>query len=172
MLRERRFGPPGHRDQRHAQALHHRQDHVELVALAGVGDRHHHVDRRDHAEVAMARLPRMHEHRRRAGGGQRGGDLAADVAALAHAHHDDAAAAAQHGLHCTHESVVQPRLQAEQRTRLDVESLAGQMQGAHGVEGERVGHGGRRAKGPLGSSDSRLGTRPLRHGACDPTPHA
>ena len=88
----------GHRDQRHAQALEHRQDDGDLLALAAVGNRQHQVDRLDHAQVAVAGLGRMHEHRRRAGRGQRGGDLAADVAALAHAHHHHPAAHRQHQL--------------------------------------------------------------------------
>jgi hypothetical protein len=83
----------------HAQALDHRQDGGELVALAAVGHGQHHVVRGDHAQVAVAGLGRVHEERRRAGGRQRGGDLAADVAALAHAHHDHAAAGRQHHLH-------------------------------------------------------------------------
>ena len=48
--------------------------------------------RRDHAEVAVARLARVDEEGGRAGRGEGGGDLAADVAGLAHAGDDHAAA--------------------------------------------------------------------------------
>ena len=49
----------GHRHQRDRPGgLNRRQDRGELVALAGVGDREHHVAGRDHAEVAVARLGR------------------------------------------------------------------------------------------------------------------
>ena len=44
--------------------------------------------RRDHAEVAVARLARMHEKGGRAGRGEGRGDLAPDVAGLAHAGDD------------------------------------------------------------------------------------
>ena len=65
---------------------------LELDRLAGPGDGEDHVLARDHAEIAVARLGRMHEEGRRAGRGEGGGDLLADVAALADAGDDDAAA--------------------------------------------------------------------------------
>ena len=46
---------------------------------------------RDHAEIAMIGLGRMHEEGRRSGGRQRRRDLGADMAAFADAGHDDAA---------------------------------------------------------------------------------
>jgi hypothetical protein len=124
----------GHRHQRHAQALEHRQDHRDLVALATVGDRQHQVDRLDHAQVAVAGLGRVHEHGRGAGGRQGGGDLAAHVAALAHAHHDHAAAHGQHGLDRAREAVPDAGLQAQQGGRFDVQRLPRQVQRARGLE--------------------------------------
>jgi hypothetical protein len=88
---QRGIGSAGHRDQRHAEALEHGQDDGELLDFAAVRDREHQVDRLDHAEIAVARLRRMHEHRRRPRRCESGRDLAADMAALAHAHDDHAA---------------------------------------------------------------------------------
>jgi hypothetical protein len=127
MARESRLAAAGDRHQRHAEPLEHRKDRAQLLAFAGVADRQHEILRRHHAEVAVAGLGRVHEHRRRAGGGQRGGDLAPDVAALAHAHHDHAAAAGEHQVDGAHEGVGHragdARLQGEQRLRLDGERL-------------------------------------------------
>ena len=69
-----------------------------------------------------------------AGGRQRGGDLAADVAALAHAHHHHAAAHVEHGLDGAGEVVAGAGLQPQHGRGLDVEGVAGQLQGALGVE--------------------------------------
>jgi hypothetical protein len=101
-----------------------RQDRRELVDLAGVADGQHHIAGRDHAQVAVAGLGRVHEERGRAGGGQRGGDLAADVSALAHAHDDGATAAREHGLHRARETLALARGQRLQRTRLDARRCA------------------------------------------------
>ena len=83
----------GERDQLGAAALHQRHDLQQLLARAGVRDGDEHVAALDHAEVAVARLGRMHEVRRRAGAGEGRGDLARDVAGLAHAAHHHAALA-------------------------------------------------------------------------------
>ena len=117
------FGPSSHGDDGDAQALEHGQHSVELVALARVGQGQHHVRGRDHAEVAMAGLGRMHEQGRCAGGGQGGGDFAADMAALAHAHDGDPTAAGQHGLHRPGEAVAQARRHFGQGAGLDVQGL-------------------------------------------------
>ena len=90
-LRERGIGAGGHRDERHAEARGIEDDAAQLRRLARPGERQHHVVLGDHAEVAVARLGRMHEEGRCAGRGERRGDLGADVAALAHAGDDDAA---------------------------------------------------------------------------------
>jgi hypothetical protein len=120
-----------------------------------LGNRQHHVARRHHAEVAVARFARVHEHRRRAGRGQRGGDLAADVAALAHAHHDDAAVAFEHRLHRLREGRALACFQAEQRLRLDVEGVARELQRALGIERGSEGRLG--AHGDFRRSDSSRG---------------
>ena len=134
VLGERGLGPPGHRDDRDADALQRRQDHRELVDLARVGDREHDVTGRDHAEVAMTRLGRVNEHRRRAGRRERRRDLAADMAALAHAHHDHPAAALEHRLDGAGEALALARFHAEEGLRLDVESLVRELQRALRIE--------------------------------------
>jgi hypothetical protein len=83
LARQRGF-PAGHRDHRNAEAL------ISGGAPAVRASRRnwtgqHHVAARDHAEVAVAGLGRMHEERRRAGAGQRRRDLVRDMAGLAHA---------------------------------------------------------------------------------------
>ena len=64
---------------------------LELRGLARPRQRHDQVVGRDHAEVAVARLARMHEIGGRAGRGEGRRDLAADVARLAHAGDDQPA---------------------------------------------------------------------------------
>ncbi|MNS94848.1 hypothetical protein D3C72_1290770 [compost metagenome] len=142
MARQRGVGAAGHGDQGHALALDHRQQHGEFVDLAAVGDGEHEVDRLDHAEVAVAGLGRVHEHRGRAGGGEGGGDLAADVAALAHAHHDHAAAHFEDLAHGLDETRADAGLQAEDGFGFDVECDA-----CPGQDGFGVDHGGRGGAG-------------------------
>ena len=81
----------GDGDERHAEAARIEDDVAELRRLARPGERDITSSRRDHAEVAVARLGGMHEEGRRAGRGERRGDLGADMPALAHAGDDDAA---------------------------------------------------------------------------------
>jgi len=138
--RQRRLGPAGHADQRHAQALQGRQDGRQLVALAGVGNRQHHVAAGDHAEVAVAGLGGVDEQRGRAGGGQGRGDLASDMAALAHAHHDHATGTAQDRFDHRREARALLVLQLEQRLGLDAQGLTGHADGPLGIEG-RCGRG-------------------------------
>ena len=158
VLPERRVGFAGEGDQRHAQALQHRHDDIELVALAGVGNRDHGVAFGDHAEVAVAGLGGVNEHRRRAGRGQRRGDLAPDMAALAHAHHDDTPAAAEDGRNGARKTFAEPSLRAGQRCGFDVERLRGQRQGARRIERPRR-QGRRQRRGGLGAGTH--GTRGL-----------
>jgi hypothetical protein len=117
-----------------AMALDHGQDHGQFLDLAAVGNGQHQVDRLDHPEVAVARLGRVHEHRRRAGGGEGGGDLAADVAALAHAHHDHAAAHFEDLAHGVHEAGTDTVLQAEDGFGFDVEGQACPSEDGFGVD--------------------------------------
>src|SRR5260370_52078 len=74
-----------------AAALEGTEDSKHFIGLAGRRNGDEEVVGRDHAEVAVAGLARMHEKRRRPGRGQGRGDLAADMAALAHAGHHHAA---------------------------------------------------------------------------------
>ena len=142
MAGQRGFGPAGEGHQRHAHALDQGQQDGELVALAAVADGQHHVLRGDHAQIAMAGFGRVHELRRGAGGGQRGGQLAADVTALAHAHDHHAPPAGQQALQGAGESRVDAGGQGLHRLGLDDQGVAGQGEGAPGVES----HGGSHAR--------------------------
>ena len=90
--------PGGHGHQRHLETPGIGDEIGKLGRLPRPGKRQNHILRRDHAEIAVACLGRMHELGRRSGGRKRGGDLLPDMAALAHAGHDDPALAAQHQL--------------------------------------------------------------------------
>ena len=83
----------GHRDQRHGEPARIGDEVAELDRLARPGEGEDHVVAGDHAEIAVARLARMHEGGRRAGGRERACHLHADMAALAHAGDDHPAAA-------------------------------------------------------------------------------
>ncbi len=83
----------GDADEVRALALDGRHDGAQFVAFAGIGQRNDHILRRDHAEIAVAGLARMHEVRGSAGAGHGRGDLARDVSRLAHAADDDPALA-------------------------------------------------------------------------------
>ncbi len=82
----------GDRDQRDAEALGVFDEIAQFGGFARPGERHDRVVAGDHAEIAVARLARMHEIGGRSGRGEGGRDLAADMAALAHAGDDHAAA--------------------------------------------------------------------------------
>ena len=77
-----------HRDERHGESPRIGHEVAELDRLAGPREGEDHVVAGDHAEIAVARLARMHEGRRRAGGRERAGHLHADMAAFAHAGDD------------------------------------------------------------------------------------
>ena len=64
----------------------------QFLRLAVARNRQHAIARRDHAQIAVARLGRMNEIGRPAGGGQSGGDLAPDMGRFAHAGDDHAPA--------------------------------------------------------------------------------
>ena len=107
-----------------ALALEHRQQHQQLVGLAGVGQRQHHVGVGDHAQVAVAGFARMHVERRGAGGGQGRGDLARDMAGLAHAGADHAAVAGQQQPAGIGERAVDARGDRGQALGLDLDDAA------------------------------------------------
>ena len=90
-LAERRVRARGDGDQRHLEPARVGQDIAELDALARPRDGDDGIVARDHAEVAVARLARVHEEGRRPRGGEGGGDLLPDVSALADAGDDHAA---------------------------------------------------------------------------------
>ena len=69
----------------------------------------------DHAEIAVAGLPRMDPQGRRAGGSQRRRDLPRDMAALAHAGDDDPAGDAGQHIDRAGEAAVKPGGQIHQR---------------------------------------------------------
>ena len=131
---ERGFQPAGHRDQRHALALEHRQQHGEFVGLAAVGDAQHQIALRDHAQIAVAGFRRVHEERRRAGGGQRRGDLATDMAALAHAHDHHATGRGENSGNRIDERISHTIGESHERVGLISKRLPRQLQGAGWVE--------------------------------------
>ena len=96
--RERAVGNRGHGDQADAEAARIVGQVLEFDGLAGPRQRHDHIIGRDHAEIAVARLARMHEEGGRAGRREGRRDLSADMAGFAHAGHDHAAARAAHQL--------------------------------------------------------------------------
>ena len=96
----------------------------------------------------MTGLAWVNKHGRGAGRCQGGGNLAANVAALAHASDDHAALHAQHQVHGLDKALVQPVFQLEQSGGLDVEGLAGELQGVGGM-GKHVLHFIGRSTWPL-----------------------
>ena len=84
--------------------------------------------RLDHAEVAVARLGRVHEVGRRAGARKRGGDLARDVAGLAHAAHHHAALALMDEIDRIDEFLIEPLDQCAHRIGFDREHATRELQ--------------------------------------------
>ncbi len=124
----------GHRDQRVALSLEHRQQHRDFVGFAGIGQRQHHVAVGDHAQIAVAGLAGMDIERGRAGGGEGRGDLARDVAGFAHAHADHAAGAGQNGAAGLGELPIDAACDGGQAVALDLEHPS--AAGGEGVVGE------------------------------------
>ena len=140
---ERRGGIAGQRDERDAEALQYRDQHQDLVGLAGVRQCQHLVLAGDHADVAVAGLGRVQEEGGRAGAREGRGDLAGDVAGLAHAGHDHAAAAALKETARAHEVLVEAARQHGDRFRLDAERTPPELEQCRLVERLR-GSGGLR----------------------------
>jgi hypothetical protein len=132
-LGQRRGGVAGHRDQRNALLLDGGQQGQQLLGLAGVGQRQHHVVLGDHAQVAVGGLGGMHEEGRRAGAGERGRDLVPHVPGLAHAHDHDVALAVGAALLVAqvaagaHELLVQGVGELRQRRGLDLEHAPAEL---------------------------------------------
>ena len=151
LLGQRRVGARGDGDQRHLEAARVGQDVAELHALARPGQRHDGVVARDHAEVAVAGLARMHEEGRRAGRGEGGGDLLGHVPALADAGDDHAALGGGERRHGPAESraqfLVERAPQALQALAFEVERACGRSgcvrwRGFHHAEFASCGAGG------------------------------
>ena len=126
--RQRRIGIAGDRDQARPLAFEQGHDGEQFLAFARVGQRDQHVVARDHADVAVARLGRMHEVGRRAGARHGGGDLARDMAGLADAAHHHAALAVEQQRHGVEKALVQPRSEALDGFGFDGEHLSCQLQ--------------------------------------------
>ena len=122
-------------NQGNAQALEHRQNGGQFIALAAVGQGQHQVLGLHHAQIAMAGLGRMHEQRRGSGGSQRGRHLAANVAAFAHAHHHHPALHRQHALHRMHKTFRQALPDLLHRRGFDVQRFSGQLKNALALVG-------------------------------------
>ena len=127
----------GQRDQCGAAAAKVGGERDQLVGLARVRQHDDHVVGRDHAEVAVARLGRVHEERGRARGGQRGGELAPHVAGLADAGNDHAPTAAQDEADGRDERGADALPEGGDRTRLHVQHVAREREDARFVECRR-----------------------------------
>src|SRR6266487_4218525 len=79
----------------------------QLVGLAAVRQRNHHIVAPNRAEVSVHRLGGMQEERRCAGAGERRGDLLADDPRLAHSGEDHTPLAVKEQLHRAVESRVE-----------------------------------------------------------------
>ncbi len=124
------------RDQRHLEAARIVENVGEFRALPGPGQRDDDVLAVDHAEVAVARLARMHEERWRSRGGEGRGELLTHVAALADAGDDHAALGRGKGRHGLREGVAE--LAIERRPQ-GLQPLALEFEGAR-CRKERAGN--------------------------------
>ncbi len=122
-----------HADQGDAEPFEQRQEHEELGGFARVGQGQHDIAGRDHPEVAVAGLARMHEEGGTPGAGQGRRDLSADVARFAHPEHDDAALAGQHVPAGGDEVVVDPLGQSGDRGGLGLDDGAPERLDLDGV---------------------------------------
>jgi hypothetical protein len=128
LARERGIRAARDGDDLRAAALDERQDARDLVGLPRIRNGDDHVVGRDHAQVAVARLGRMHEERRSAGGSERGRDLVAHMARLAHARHDDPSLRGEDHAVCGEERFAEARLQVAHRGGFDLEHLAREIE--------------------------------------------
>ena len=132
-LGERRRGIAGDGDEPRAEAADRFEQPQQLLGLAAVRERNHHVVVADGAEIAVRGLGGVQEPGRRAGARQRGGDLPADDAGLAHAGDDDAAAAVEEELDGALEVAVDAVDEAEDGGGLGAEHLAREIEPGGGV---------------------------------------
>src|SRR5690242_4274457 len=128
-LGERGVGVAGQGDELGTLTLDQGNDREQLVRLARIREREHHVLSRDHPQIAVAGFCSVEEKSRCSGAGHRGGDLAGDVSRLADAAYDDAAAARQDQSDCVEKALVEPRDQRAHRIGLDGEHLSGELEG-------------------------------------------
>ncbi len=105
-----------------------RHDLQYLVRLARIGERHHHILLRNHAQVAVKGLAGVEKKAGRTRRCERRGDLAAHEARFSHARNDGLAAACEHGLHGLGERIAQRVLQVFECQHLGVQRLAGHRQ--------------------------------------------
>ena len=116
-LRERAGRVRRHGDQAGAEAARIVDQVLQLDGLARPGQRHDHVVLRDHAEVAVARLARVHEVGGGAGGGEGRGDLAPDMAGFAHAGDDQPALGRRDQFHRGDERLREPAVDRRDQRR-------------------------------------------------------
>ena len=134
---QRRLGIAGHRNEPVAVGVDEGNDFQNLVRLARIGERHHDVLLRDHAQVAVESLPGVEKEARGSGRGERRGDLAPHEARLAHARDDTLAAASENHLHGRGELVAQSLFQMFERQHLRMDRLAGHRENLRLC---RIGH--------------------------------
>jgi hypothetical protein len=113
------------RDELRALALEQRHDREDLRAFAGIRKPDEDVAARDHAEVTVARLGRVHEKSGSAGARERGRDLARDMPGLAHAADDHAPPTLKYDAHGFAEALVEAGDQVRDGLGFDLEHVAG-----------------------------------------------
>ena len=139
---ERAGGPFGHRRQLDVDPPQRRQQTQNLLGLAALRERDHHVVGPDSAEIAVDRLGRVERERPGAGGRQRRGQLLAHEPRLAHAGDDHAPLAAVNHPGRSRDRAVQPLANPPQRLGFNPKHLAG--------EGDSLGFGlGLRCRGRI-----------------------
>src|SRR5499427_6703674 len=107
LLAKRGVRPGGYGDQRYLEAPRIGENVAELDAFPRPGNGDDRVIAHDHAEVAVARLARVHEESGCAGGGEGRRHLLADVPALADAGDDHSASGTGQDGHRTAEGLAQ-----------------------------------------------------------------
>ena len=122
---QQRGGVAGHRNDGDVHVQHHGDEPEQLVGVARVAQRYHHIIWGHHAKVAVIHVEGIDEKGGGAGAGQCGGYLGAYVPALAHTCHDNLSMAVIHQLGGFVEVVVKLVYQVGDGFRLFTQTLNG-----------------------------------------------
>ncbi|MCY1441029.1 hypothetical protein D9M71_573280 [compost metagenome] len=132
MLGQGRLSVAGHGDDFVAEGFQARDQLDQFFCLAAVADQDQHVDRLEHAQVAVEGFSRMQEETRGAGGGEGCNHLLPDQAGFAHAAHDGATFATEDQFDCTLEFAIQALRQLTDCLRLGIKRFFGNWKVVHG----------------------------------------